>query len=611
MKKVLCKPADIDMHFFGTLKESLEFVEQNQLFDVSLWKKFVEIFRVKDDGRGDFFVSWRSEYWGKMMRGAAMTYRYSKNRKLYDILEDSVRDILTTQDEYGRISGYSVEQEFYYWDIWGRKYVMLGMMYFMEICEDTELNAQILNSLCRQADYILERVGPGKLDIRECSKNWEGLNSCSILEPIMRLYEMTKDERYFAFAEYIISTGFILSGNIIELAFNNVPPHEYPVVKAYEMMSCFEGLLRYYYVTGNEKYKTALLNFGRNIVENELSIIGCSGCTHELFDHTAVNQTQTDYDDVVQETCVTVTWMKFASQLLELSGDYNYADKIEQSFYNAFRGSFNTSGSLCKHEHFDTPMQFVPFDSYAPLVSNVRGWKVGGFNLLTDNTSFYGCCACIGAAGVGVITEIAVMHQKDGVIVQYYEKGEINSLTPGGTPLKITMDTEYPYNGKVKLHLNLDKSEQFNLVVRVPSWCDKATVTCKGSTKEVAFGYVVLNETWQDGDRIILDFEMVVKQILPPAGAVNEDLFVGYTYGPLVLAADKRIADPDGVYQVVCDQNGYVDAKRAECPEIKEAHICFELPLASGESVRLIDYASAGKTWSDESRCAAWIRKKA
>ena len=102
---------------------------------------------------------------------------------------------------------------------------------------------------------------------------------------------------------------------------------------------------------------------------------------------------------------------------------------------------------------------------------------------------------------------------------------------------------------------------------------------------------------------------MCVKQVLPPKNAVNRELFAAYTYGPLVLAADKRIADPDGIYNVANDQNGFVQAKRVDCPEIPEANICFELPLVSGGTVRLIDYASAGKTWSEESRCAAWLQR--
>ena len=47
------------------------------------------------------------------------------------------------------------------------------------------------------------------------------------------------------------------------------------------------------------------------------------------------------------------------------------------------------------------------------------------------------------------------------------------------------------------------------------------------------------------------------------------------------------------------------------CPEIRDAHLCLETVLTDGTKVRLVDYASAGKTWTDESRCAAWLYRKA
>ena len=613
--KTLSKTSKLDMYFENTLKESVEFIERNQLYDVALWKNFVDVFRSHDDGRGDWYVTWRSEYWGKMMRGASMVTRYTGNKEIYKILENSIKDILTTEDEFGRISGYRVSEEFNFWDIWGRKYVMLGMMYFMEICEDDALNSQMIKSMCRQADYIIDRIGDGdgKLDIRKSSKHWEGLNSCSILEPIVRLYRLTGNKKYFEFAEYIISTGFILSDNLIELAFNNVSPHDFPVVKAYEMMSCFEGLLQFYYITGNEHYKTALINFGKNIIDTEFSIIGCSGCTHELFDHTAIRQTQTDYEGIVQETCVTVTWMKFASQLLELTGDAKYADKIEQSFYNAYRGSFNTNRIPCNDiRHKDNLGTFdciLPFDSYAPLVADTRGRQTGGYNVLLDNT-FYGCCACIGAAGAGVMPEVALLNKNNGLVINYYEKGFINALTPAGSKIKFNIDTAYPYNGTVKFNLALEKKEEFEIHFRIPSWCDEATVTYNGITEKFAPGYAVIKATWENSDEITLDMPMKVKRILPPEGAVNQDVFAAYTYGPLVLSADKQITDPDAVLDVVCDEKGFAPAETVPCPEIKEAHICLEVTLESGEKVRLIDYASAGKTWDEASRCAAWMRVK-
>ena len=606
--KKLNKPQQLNMFFSNTLKEAIEFIERNQLYDVDLWKNFVDVFRAHNDGCGDWFVSWRSEYWGKMMRGAAMVVRYTKNKQLYTVLESSIRDILSTQDEHGRISGYAVEDEFTRWDLWGRKYVMLGMIYFLEICEDNELYNEIISSMRKQADYIVERIGPNKLDIRQCSKHWEGLNSCSILEPIVRLYKLTGDKKYFEFAEYIISTGFILSDNLIDLAYNNVSPYNYPVAKAYEMLSCFEGLLQFYYITGIEKYKTAIINLGANIIKNELSIIGCAGCTNELFDNAAVKQTRTDFTGINQETCVTVTWMKFASQLLELTGDPAYADMIEQSFYNAFRGSFNTMRVPMKRDDFDTFAQILPFDSYSPLIANKRGRLTGGFNILLNNT-FYGCCACIGAAGAGVIPEIALMNANNKIVINYYEKGIISAISPQNLPIKFNIDTEYPYNGTVKIKLELEKSEAFDIAFRIPAWCDKATVSYNGKTETFAPGYANINALWNNSDEIVIEMPMKVKRVLPQKDAVNSDIFAAYTYGPIVLAADNRLTDPEQIIDIICDEFGFVNSKETFCPEIKEANICFELPLKSGEKIKLIDFASAGKTWSDESRCAVWLKK--
>ena len=345
-------------------------------------------------------------------------------------------------------------------------------------------------------------------------------------------------------------------------------------------------------------------------MEGELSVIGCSGCTHELFDHTAVRQTQTDYAGIVQETCVTVTWMKFAMAMLELSGDVAYADRIEESYYNAYIGSFNTHRVPCRDKKMDDVPQVLPFDSYAPLVSDTRGRKVGGYNLFSDKT-FYGCCACIGAAGAGVIPQITLMRGADGLTLNHYEQGTMQATTPSGLPIGITMDTAYPYDGKVRLTLELTQPEHFSLSLRIPAWCEGAVLTLWNKTTSCKAGYVKLSEEWKNGDVILLELPMPVQRILPPEGAVNADLFAAYRHGPVVLAADKRITDPDAVLDVLCDTNGNAASASVYCPEIRDAHLCLEVALTDGEKVRLIDYASAGKTWTEESRCGAWLYRKA
>ena len=159
-----------------------------QLLDTELWRRlesqFVPGFAPDDDG------GWKGEFWGKMMRGACMVYSACGCEKLYGVPEESVKRLLQNQDELGRIATYKPENEFFGWDMWSRKYVMLGMLYFTDICKDEELVKTILAAMERHADYIIDRLGDGegKTDITSTSWIWGGANFCSILEPMVRLF---------------------------------------------------------------------------------------------------------------------------------------------------------------------------------------------------------------------------------------------------------------------------------------------------------------------------------------------------------------------------------------------------------------------------------------
>ena len=67
----------------GLLDRAMRFAENKQLLDRTMWKCFVNQFKEETDrcDRG-----WRGEFWGKMMRGAALVYGYTENGELYKII---------------------------------------------------------------------------------------------------------------------------------------------------------------------------------------------------------------------------------------------------------------------------------------------------------------------------------------------------------------------------------------------------------------------------------------------------------------------------------------------------------------------------------------------
>lgn len=621
--------------FEGCIEKAFRFIHDEQLMNTALWKRFAAQFRdCIDSEKG----AWRGEYWGKMMRGACFVYAYTRDDALYQILEATIEDLLTTQDGQGRISSFRPDRELFGWDLWCRKYVLLGMQYFMEISENEALNRRLVESMCRQVDYLIEKIGPeeGKKHIFETSQTWQGLNSSTILEPVVRLYSITGEKRYLAFAQYIVSCGGTALGNLIELALEDrLAPYQYPVTKAYEMMSFFEGVLEYYRVTGEEKYKRAVLNFGRRVMETDITIIGSAGCTHELLDHSRVRQSDPEAlsGGVMQETCVTVTWMKFCYQLLLISGEAAFADCMEQSLYNAYLGAVNTGKALDQ----DTPqkegyiLEYLHFDSYSPLLPGTRGKRVGGLQQMKDG-HYYGCCACIGAAGIGLAHKAAVLCSRDGVVLNFYIPGTIRTRTPEGTALRLNIATEYPADGAVRIAVMPEQEETFSLALRIPGWCKAASLWVNGEEAAVVCGYHTLTRRWKAGDTIQLRFEMETCAIRPvPYGrdTVNTEmdwkadrlspkeivespenrLHIAFRRGPLILAADARTGvDPAQPVDPLTGGDGTVKLRLLPPGAVPfETILAAALPLRDGRELILVDYASAGKTLREDSRMAAWL----
>ena len=626
--------------FNGYMDKAIRFIEDFQLKDSELWGRFVRLF--KDGDADDVDNGWRGEYWGKMMRGAAFTYSYTKNAELYSVLESTVRDIMSTIDADGRISTYTKDREFDGWDIWSRKYVLLGMQYFIEICEDETLKAEIVASMCRQADYIISKIGKredGKKPITVATRHWRGLNSSSLLEPIVRLFTITGEEKYFDFATYIVGEGGTSVVNVFDLAYENkLMPYQYPSTKAYEMTSCFEGLLEYYRHTGNERYKTAIINFADAILATDFTIIGCCGCTHELFDHSTVRQANTNIPDPrMQETCVTVTLMKYFYQLTLLTGETKYVDAFERSLYNAYLGAINTekvTEPFLTERYPDAIVEPLPFDSYSPLVAGVRGVAIGGMKMMKDNR-YYGCCACIGAAGNGLVPKMTLLSTECGFALNLYFSGKIVSKTKNGTAVTFLTDTEYPKGDTVKVTVIPDTDEEFELLLRNPAWSEGTRVLVNGKDVLVKSGYVSISRRWSRGDTVEIVLDMRTKAHYPiPYGhqvLMNEVIWghnyiiptydeedpmakhhVALTRGPIVLAQESRLGyDVDEPVSICIGEDKTTEALIPKEDTAPYEHIVeVSVPLLDGGRMTLTDYASAGKLWSSKSKMAAWILTK-
>ena len=544
------------------------------------------------------------EMWGKAVRSGSMFYRYTKDPELKTILDNTVQDLLSTQNENGSISCTPVDQQpgSENGDLWERKYVMLGLEeYYQWVNPDST----VLNALKKHADCIIDQVGHApKKEIVDLG--WSATNigyepchieSSTLLEPFMRLYNWTGEQRYLDFARYIVESGGTKHFDLIQQAYDNTDPYlmsgHYP--KAYEMMSMFEGVVEYYRVTGDERCRQAFMNLFNNIRKREITIIGNAGADQpyhpnvagEAWGNTAYEQTNPNITRMM-ETCVGVTWMKFCSQIMRLTGDPAPADEIEKYVYNGLLGAMKPTGD---------GFSYVNLLNGNKVVNYGWGWHFDDF--------YVTCCNLNGPMGLAYIPYVAVMTSEEGPIVNLYNAGEVNMNTRT-QPLQLTIDTDFPLTGHVVINVNPEKAENFTMKLRIPSWSQNTALSVNGEKVEATPGtYAELNRKWNPGDRIEIDFDMTCRVINAPLGSNRAgDNFQAVVRGPIVLARDENI-DPnfDQPVAIQADENGVVAITPVQ-PTLPSTKMEFLVPTSEGD-IHMVDYASVDG-WNGSKICT-WL----
>ena len=81
--------------------------------------------------------------------------------------------------------------------------MLVGCLYFYGSCRDEQFKARILDCMEKHVDYLIAKIGngEGQKSILDTSAAWGGLNSSTILEPVIELYKLTGKLCYLFDAE--------------------------------------------------------------------------------------------------------------------------------------------------------------------------------------------------------------------------------------------------------------------------------------------------------------------------------------------------------------------------------------------------------------------------
>ena len=600
---------------------------------------------------------WQTEFWGKWMHSSVAYLRYATDEKckvesvkckvakeLCSKIERGIERILASQEECGYIGNYPDELRCGEgWDVWGMKYTLMGLLHYYDLAGGPQPSAaedaqervspgaqRALEAAKRLCDYVIAEIGPNGKRGRELwqTGNWSGYASSSILEPVVWLYRRVaakdgKDaaQRYLDFAVYIVKgmTEPASGPRLVDLAlkgvsvadrngYGNTPEtHGGYVVKhnrwkAYEMMSCYQGLLEYCEIVKLCKYENtqypipsvddilkAAVMTAEDIVKEEINLAG--GCaSSEAWFHGAKKQ-HLPYIHL-QETCVTTTWMRFCEKLLEITDDARWADQIERTFYNAYLGALRTDGG--------------EFAAYTPLTGN--RWH--GMNHCYMHTD---CCTANGPRGFLCFLKELFTTRGDVATFNFYSSALVKGEFSDGRKVAFDMYSLYPRTDNVRIVSHTTGSVPVRF--RIPAWSATTEVKLNGKVLDgvKAGEYFTVLHDWKLGDIVQVRFDM-------PVVAHSLAHHVAFTRGPVMLARDSRFADGDMAepFRGGIKDGQKMSAFAAVRTPSEDVRMAFSATLPIGShhenpegrlptTVFFCDYASAGNTWRRDNYYRTWF----
>jgi len=546
---------------------------------------------------------WQTEFWGKWITSAISACEYTGDNELRKIIDDAFTQLIKTQSPDGYIGNYSSAARLKQWDVWGRKYTLLGLIAYYDLCGEKKA----FNTAKKLLDFTMTEIGPGKTDINKTG-NYRGMASGSILEPVVLLYNRTGEKKYLDFANYIAGQWEIPDGpQLIPKALDGIPVAErFPVQnesqwwtwdngqKAYEMMSCYEGLIELYRVTGEKKYLMAVEAVVKNIIEDEINICG-SGAAMECWYHGRINQAYQSRH--AMETCVTMTWMKLLLNLYRTTDKAEYIDQFEISMYNALLASLHPDANT--------------FSKYTPLC----GYREEG--LPQPGMTHLHCCMGNGPRALMLIPAAMIMKSEEGVVINLFSNCKYKTTLPDKTVLVIVQSTQYPKTGEVSIQVDPERQKEFTISLRIPAW--SKIIELKINHKEIPVvnesGYVKINRLWSPEDKINFILDMPSRVIFSPDGSKH---FAAIIRGPVVLVRDSQNSDgidTDELVTPVLNQDNSIDL--VEVPHSENIWMAFGGQFYVGSflegqknkpiTLTLCDFASAGYGWKREARYRVWL----
>jgi hypothetical protein len=230
--------------------------------------------------------------------------------------------------------------------------------------------------------------------------------------------------------------------------------------------------------------------------------------------------------DISHETCDIVDFTWTLSHYLAVTGQAEWADKIEKAIYNAGLGCITKDFKSL--QYFSSVNQFI-----ATGTSNHNIYKHGSTWMAYRPTHETECCSGnVNRMLPNFVSRMWMTDGEGGAVAAIYGPSTASFTTDNGT-VTIICETDYPFAETLTFTICGDEGATLPLTLRIPTWCASASVAVNGSPINLALPagtFVKLPGVVKSGDVITLTLPMTVEK------KVIEGQGVCFSRGPLLFS---------------------------------------------------------------------------
>lgn len=395
---------------------------------------------------------------------------------------------------------------------------------------------KLLKAAMKFADYVDSCFGPEE---NKC-KGYPGHEIAEMA--LVRLYEVTGEERYLNLARFFIDERgkqpyyWDCEGEVKQeegeryqyhQAHRPVREQDEAVGHAVRAVYLYSGMADVARITDDEELKQACRRLWKSIVQEKMYITGAIGGTHigESFSFPFDLPNDTAY----AETCASIGLIFFARRMLEMEPDAAYADVMEQALYNSVLSGMALDG---KSFFYVNPLEVLPEACHKDERK---------FHVKPVRQKWFGCACCPPnlARIISSIPTYAYIENEDTLFMHLHMSGVVEKQLDSQTAV-FSVESGMPWDGKVSVTYTGEQAAAMKLAVRIPGWCE--SWKAKGlenfeCTQEK--GYYYIEGTWETGSQVVFEFDMDAR-FYQADDRVREDIGkLAVMRGPIVYCAEE------------------------------------------------------------------------